>query len=339
MDQQQAKALCGMEDSLCRLTRLYGMRHPSEQEIADWFSGIEFEALRPEVSSMAAAMAAANDYKGAPQALIPRLRGISRYVHTLNSGMTAGLCALGKRFREANIPAVLLGSTAVHLGYPEPPRRHIWQTQISVPAGDFSRAVELAEGEGFFIELTPFGAAARRGNTQSVFIRRDADPVREAAPLTVGGVSFLLPGSAELLVSLCQAVFQLLTGDAPGTKLIPHIMDLHCVITADPNWDEAAAAAAEQRAAGQVRLVLELYNSLIPNTLTGDILELFGTSEHAAQLAQLLPEYRSLQPGSARLKRLWLSARIRNADSPSAVPGIFLRDLFRAATRKLTPGN
>jgi len=339
MDQQQAKALCGMEGSLCRLIRLYGMRHPAEKEITDWFSGVDFEALRPEVSCMAAAMAAANDYKGVPSELIPRLRGISRYVHTLNSGMTAGLCALGKGFREAEIPVVLLGSTAVHLGYPEPPRRHIWQTQISVPEKDFSRAVELAERVGFLIELTPYGAAARQGNTRNVFIRRDAGPAPEATPLTVGGVPFLLPGSAELLVSLCQTVFQLLSGAAPGAKLIPWIMDLHCVIGADPDWNGTAAAAAERSAASQVRLVLELYNSLMPNTLTVEILDRFGAEEHTAQLARLLPEYRSLQPGSARLKRLWLSTRIRNADSPSAVPGIFFRDLFRAAARKLTPGN
>lgn len=339
MDQRQIFALCGMEESLCRLIGLYGTRQPSEKDLADWFSGVEFEALRPEVSCMAAAMAAACDYSGVPDALIPRLRGIMKYVHTLNSGMTAGLCALGKRLNDVGIPAVPLGSTAVHLGYSNRPRRHIWQTQISVPEEDFSQAVELAERAGFFIELTPFGAGARRGNTQRIFIRRDADPAGETNPLTVGGVSFLLPGSAELLVSLGQAVFQLLSGPAPGAKLIPWIMDLHCVIEADPDWNGAAAAAAERGIASQTRLILELYNSLIPNTLTGEILDLFGTAEHTAQLAQLLPKYRDIKPGSARLKRLWLSTRIRNVDSPSAVPGIFFRDLCRVGIRKFTPGS
>lgn len=337
MDQRQITALCGMEESLCRLVGLYGTRQPSDKDVADWFSGVEFEALRPEVSCMAAAVSADCDYAGVPQALIPRLKGISRYVHALNSGMTAGLCALGKRFNEANIPVLLPGSTAVHLGYPEPPRRHIWQTQISVPEGDFSQAVELAERAGFFIALTPFSADARRGNTQRILIRRDAKPAQEAAARTVGGVSFLLPGSGELLVSLSEAVFWVLSGAAPGAKLIPWIMDLHCVIGAAPDWKGAAVAAAERRTASQVRLILELYNSLIPNALTGEILDLFGAAEHTAQLAQLLLKYRKIRPGSARLKRLWLSTRIRNVDSSSAVPGIFFRELCRAAARKLTP--
>lgn len=337
MEQQQTTTLCGMEESLCRLIGLYCMQHPSEKEIADWFSGVDFEALRPEVSCMAAAMAAACDYSGVPDALIPRLRGIMKYVHTLNSGMTAGLCALGKPFNDANIPAVLVGSTAVHLGYPEPPRRHLWQMQIGVPEEVFSRAVELAERAGFLITLTPFSADARRGNTQRVFIRRDANPARKAAARTVGGVSFLHPGSGDLLVSLSEAVFQLLSGAAPGAKLIPWIMDLHCVIGADPDWNGAAAAAAERRTASQVRLVLELYDSLAPGILGGEVLELFGIEDAATRLAQLLLKYRKIRPGSAKLKRLWLSARIRNMDSPSAVPGIFFKELCRAAARRLTP--
>lgn len=337
MDRQQVIALSGMDGSLCSLIGLYCAEHPSEKAVENWFSGIEFEALRPEASCMAAAMAAANDYRGAPEMLLPRLRGIIRYVHTLNSGMAAGLCALGKRFNEANIPAVLLGSTAVHFSYPEPPRRHIWQTQISVPEGDFSQAVELAERTGFLIELTPFGADARRGNTQRVFIRRDAKPGQQAAALTVGGTSFLLPGSAELLVSLSETVFRILSGEAPGAKLIPWIMDLHCMIAAGPDWNEAAAAAVKEGTSVQVRLVLELYNSLARNILPREILDLFGTEAAAVRLEQLLPQYRAIKPGSDKLRRLWLSARIRNADSPSAALGAFLKALCRAATRKLTP--
>lgn len=337
MEQQQTIALCGMDKSLCQLVALYCMQHPSEADIRNWFSGITFESLRPEASCMAAALSAACSYTGVPQELIPRLRGIIRYVHTLNSGMAAGVCALGKQFNEANIRAVLLGSTAVHLGYPDPPQRHIWQMQIRVPEEHFSQAVELAERAGFRIELTSRGADARRGNTQRVFIHRDAGPAQKATQLTVGDISFLLPGSGELAISLSEAVFWILQDSAPGAKLLPWLMDLHCVVTSAPNWEDAAAIAAERKTSGQIRLVLELYNSLMPNTLTEEILDLFGTENTGAQLERLLLEYRDIKPGSARLKRLWLSTRIRNMDSPGKVPGIFFRDLCRAAARKLTP--
>lgn len=337
MDQQQVTALCGMEESLCRLIRLYGMRHPSEPEIADWFSGIEFEALRPEASCMAAAMASANDYMGTPGELIPRLRGIMKYVHTLNSGMTAGLCSVGKLYREAGIPAVLHGGTAVHLGCPDRPRRHIWHTEIHVSEADFPRAAALAEQAGFTVERTPYSATARQGNTQCILIRKGMAHTRGAAELTVSGVPFLMPCSAALLVSLSEAVFQLLSGAAPGAKLIPWIMDLHCVIGSDPDWNGAAAVAAERETAPQLRLVLELYNSLIPDTLTGEILDLFGTGAHTAQLARLLQEYRDINSGGSGWKRRWISARLRSGGSSSAALGLLFRTARQALVRKLTP--
>lgn len=339
MDQQQITTLCGMEDSLCRLIGLYCMQHPSEKEITDWFSEIEFEALRPEVSCMAAAVAAVNDYQGAPLELVPRLRGINRYVHTLNSGMTAGLCALGKRFNEANILAVLLGSTAVHLGYPEPPRRHIWQTEISVSEADFSQAVALAEHAGFVIEQTPYSATARCGNTQCVLIRKGREYAQRVTDLTVNGVSFLIPCNSELLVSLAEMVFQALSDTGTGAKLIPWIMDLHCVIASTADWKAAAAVAAKRGTASQVRLVLEMYCSLAPNILTGEVLDLFGARDATVRLAQLLLECRDLKPGSARLKRLWLSAQIKNGNSRSAALGAFFKELYRVGIRKLTPGS
>lgn len=339
MDQQQMSRLCGMEDALCRLIRLYCAQHSSEKEIADWFSEIEFEALRPEVSCMAAAMASANDYIGAPGNLIPRLRGIMKYVHTLNSGMTAGMCALGKYCSDAGIPVELFGSSAVHLGYPNPPQRHLWRMEIRVSETDFPQVTALAEHAGFTVEQTPYSATARHGNTQCVLIRKGTEPAQAMSTLAVGGVSFLMPYGTHLLIDLAEAVFQILSGAAPGAKLLPWFMDLHCVITSITDWEAAAVAAAERGVAPQVRLVLELYNSLVPNILSGRIPELFGTEEAALHLAQLLLEYRDLKPGSAKLKRLWILAQFKSGGSSFTALGPFLTTLLQTFARKLTPGN
>lgn len=339
MDQQQLIALCGMDESVRSLVGLYCRELPAEMELEKWFSGITFDALRPEVSCLAAALASADEYSHAPAALAPRLRGIMRYVHTLNSGMMAGLCALGKRLNEAGIPTALSGGTAVHLGYPQPPRRHIWQAEIIVPEADFSRAAALAAEEGFTVQMTPYSATARNGNTQCVVIRKGGQPAPETTALTANGVPFQMPGSGDLLVNLAEAVFRLLSAAEPGAKLVPPIMDLHCVITAGPDWKRAGAAAEERNTAGQVRLVLELYNSLAPNILNKNTLDAFGAEASAAHLARLLPEYRKLKPGGSRLKRLWLSAQAKSGQTPSATLRVFLKDLFRTGKRKLTPKN
>lgn len=339
LNQPQTIALCGMDKSLRTLVGLYCTEQPNKEQIANWFAGIELDALRPEVSCMAAAMAAASDYNGTPAELVPRLRGIIRYVHTLNSGMTAGLCILGKQLNEAKIPAVLLAHAAVHLGYPKPPCRHIWQMQLSVPKVDFPRAAPLAAQAGFAVEQTPYSATARCGSTQCVLIRNGVEFVQETTALTIGGVSFLMPSRGELIVDLVEAVFQLLFGAEPGAKLIPWLMDLHSVITADPDWISTASAAADRGCASHVRLVLELYHTLVPNALSEEILSLFGTDAQTVRLAQLLLEYRKRNSESSKWKRLWLLERLKNEGSIIAALIPFMKALWQRGVRKLTPGS
>lgn len=339
MDQQQSILLSGAEESIHTLIGLYCAEQPDEKQIADWFSGIKFEELRPEVSGMAAVVSAANHYAGTPRELVPRLRGIIKYIHTLNSGMTAGLYMLGKQYNEAGIPTALLGSTAVHLGDSDPPQRHLWQAELGVPETDFSCAVGLAEKTGFAVEKTPYSAIARRGNTQCILIRKGMEYTQEMTPLSVGGGTFLMPNRAELLVGLGERFFQVLCDAAPGTKVIPWIMDLHCVIGSAVDWEAAAAAAAERGTAAQVRLVLELYQALTQAPLSEKILCRFGTGDQTARMTRLILQYRGINHGNTKLKRLWLSARIKNGGSPAAAMGPFIKALWQAGRRKFIPGN
>lgn len=337
MDQQTITALCGMDESARKLIALYCGKLLSEQDLADWFAEIKFEALKPEVSGMAAAIAVAQDYNGAPPELVPRLRGIMRYVHTLNSGMAAGLCALSKRYNEAGIPVVLLGGTAVHLGYSEPPRRHIWQMEIGVSESDFSQAVKLASDEGFTVQKTAYNAIARSGNTQCVVIRKGVGLTQEISSLTANGVLFQIPDRSELLVCIAETVFLSLFGAAPGTKLMPQIADLHRVIAEEPDWERTAAIAKGRNTAGHVRLVLDLYYSLAATAPGTNVLDLFSTEDTPERLVQLLPKYRKLKPGSSKLKRLWISTQIKTGAPQSVALKVFLKDLSAAVARKLTP--
>lgn len=334
---KQLLTLCGMDESVYNLIRLYCTQHACEQETADWFSGIDFEALWPEVSCLAAAMAADRDYRGTPREVTPRLQGIVRYVHTLNLGMTAGLCALGKSFQQAGIPMQLLGHTAIHSGYPKPPTRHMWQAEFAVSEADFPRAAALAEEAGYAVQQTLYSITARQGNTQCVVIRKGMKYSQNPTTVTIGGVSFLLPSSGELILLLTDTCIKTLSGPKADIHLIPWLMDLHCVITAGPDWGEAAAIAEKLGTANQVRLVLELYNTLTPDRLPEGVLEWFGSGAASEKLALRLSKYRSLKPGS--VKRLWLHTQISNADSPAKVPWLFAKTAFRVVVQKLISRN
>ncbi len=314
MDRKQALALWCIEDSVRSLIELYCTEQPTEAQIAGWFSGINFEALRPEVSCMAAAVSTLQSYAGVPKELIPRLRGIMKYVHTLNSGMTAGLLSLGKQCNQAQLPVMLLGGTAIHFSNPNPPRRHMWRMEIGISEDRFAQVVELAKETGFAVEQTPYSATARSGNTQCIFIRKGTESPQNASPLTVSGVSFLLPCSADLLVSFAQTAFETLFTMESGIKLLPWLMDFHCLVEGKPDWKAVAAVAKERSLSAQVRLILELYCTVAPSSAVEAALPLFGTEAQSAKLGQLLLKYR--KPGCSALKRRWLSGQIRTGASP-----------------------
>lgn len=336
MERTQAMALWGMEEWMCRLVRLYCLEQPSEKEAAAWFSEIELEALPPEARCMAAALAARLDDCGVPPGLVPRLQGVMKYGHTLNAGMAAGLCFLGRLFRDAGIPVTLYGGTAVHLGCPNPPRRHLWNMEITVPEPDFPRAAALAEQAGFAVTQTPYSATARRGNTQCVILYKGKGDIRDPRTLTVSGIPFEMPGSGGLLADLAEGVYLLLTRREPRGMPIPRIMDLHCVLGDSPDWEGAAAAAKKRGTAPVVRLVLELYAALVPGSGVEEQLPLFGSGKQTAKLSRLLLEYRALPAGGSRIRRQWLLARISGGGDSLGTPGRFAQAAGRWLIRKFT---
>jgi len=285
---------------------------------------------------MAAALGTGNDYAGIPQRLVPRLRGILRHIHTLNTGMAAGLCALGKRFAEAGISACLVGSTAVLLGCQNPPRRHLWQTEIAVAEEDFPRAAALAEAAGFTVRQTPCGAVTRQGNTQCVFIRSGMDRNRQMTRQQVGSTAFLMPRVEDLLVELAEGLFVRLSAGDTAVKLLPQLMDLHCLAAAHPDWAAAAAAAKNRGTAIRIRLVLEVYQALASGTPGEETLALFASGSQTAELAALLKKYRGCSGGRRKLKRLWLRTRIQCHGTPGSPAAPFLKALRRAVLGKIS---
>lgn len=119
MEQTQLIRLCGLDDTACSLAAIYCRGNG----LSPWFAEVDFEALRPEVSCMAAAAGSATGFSDVPETLIPRLKGIVKYVHTLNTGMAAGVCTLAAALNQAGITPLLLDDTALYLNWPTATQR------------------------------------------------------------------------------------------------------------------------------------------------------------------------------------------------------------------------
>ena len=331
---QNLFALCGIDETVQSLTGIYSSESAAEQELEHWFSSVDFESLPPEVSCMAAVAAAGNGFSGTPADLIPRLRGIIKYVHTLNAGMISGVCMLGEALNKAQIPLILLGDTALYLTSPKAPERHLWQMRIGVPEADYSHTLKIAREAGFRVEEYRYTALVSQNATRQITIiplPGSAGLWQGASECKKGNAVFLCPERGEVLISVCQDTFRALTRNTPRSAMIRWVMDFTSLSRqlTEQDWHLAAKAAKQEQACAHVYLLCMLYAGM-----TGQYpaqTSLFGDGRDADTLLKALECYLSHPKKGGKLRRSYLLCRMRRPDSAFAAALLFLRQILRKA--------
>ena len=331
-------ALCGFDETFQSLAGIYSSESTSEQDLECWFSSVDFESLPPEVSCMAAVTAARNGFAGTPTALIPRLRGINKYVHTLNAGMISGVCMLGEVLNKAQIPLILLGDTALYLSCPDAPERHLWQMRVGVPEKDYNRSLNYAREAGFRVEEYRYTALVCQSATQQITIvplSESAGLWRGAAEHKKGNAVFLCPERSEILISVCQDTFRALTQNTPRRAMIRWAVDFARLLRqmSEQDWLRAAQAAKQEQACAHVYLLCMLYAEMTGRYPSQ--IPLFGDGRDAMVLLDTLECYLSHPKKGRKLRRSYLLCRMRRPDSALATATLFLRQVFA----KILPDN
>lgn len=325
MGQIELIRLCGLDDTACSLAGIYCADETDGQALSEWFTQVDFEALRPEVSCMAAAAASTIDFSGVPEELIPRLKGIIKYVHTLNAGMTAGACTLATALNQADITPVLLDDTALYMLWPTATQRHLWQMNIAVKPEEFSRLPDIACGAGFQVETVPGGIIIRRGAVQQIFVIALKDKAYQrlgATSFQKGTAEFLCPQPAAVLVGLLQRAFRTLLRPNCRADILRWCMDMKHLLgqLSEADWLQAAQIAEAEQAQGHISLLLEVYSQI-----TGAVTPALCTAEQAAKtLLQLIPAFREKKKG-----KLWLFCRLRRPDSVPAAAVVFAKEVLK----------
>lgn len=328
MIRQKLTAFCGLDENAQALLGLYCRGAVSGTQLADWLAGVDFEALPPDISCLAAAAGADGNDTGVAPALIPRLKGIRKYVHTLNAGQLAGVCALAADLTRAGIPVLLLEDTALYMAQPDAARRHLWQTIIGVPAADYAQSLDIARQAGF--ELTVFqGAAnARQGVLRQITIvpRAPSDYLWQGAEaLKKGGADFLCPDSAALVIGLGRRTFRALTKADPRAAIVRWCMDMKLLLPllSEADWQRIRRIAAEENARLHMGLLFTLYEAVTgrPPAPEGD----FGSRKELDRLLSLLQAYRRCDEKGASVRRRFLLYRLRRPDSLRAAAALMLR--------------
>ncbi len=324
--------LCGFDNTVQALTRIYSGASNTTERLGNWLSSVEFETLPSGITCMTAAAAASIDYEGVPNAVVPRLRGIVKYVHTLNAGMMAGLCRMGTAFNEAKLPLLLLEETALYMQFPNLPQRHLWQMRVGVRQEEYTKALEVARHAGFQVEVYPFTAMAKQGNTCRIIIM----PLKDGALVWQGcfefqkvNAVFRCASNAAVLMGICQNAFRSLTKPSPCETMVRWIMDmsnLYPQLSAE-DWDCAVKLAKQENAQKQVCLLLTLYATVTNTNL--DWIKEFGDSNDNQQLIGLLHRFQSHSAKGHKIRRSMLLCRLRRPDSVIAAAKLFMHQCFK----------
>lgn len=334
--ERQFSALCGLRHEAQALTRIYCSEPVSEQALNDWFASADFEALPSEVTCMAAVAGARIGFSGVPQTLAPRLRGIIKYVHTLNSGMMAGACMLGAALNKAKIPVLLLEDTALYMSCPNASQRHLWQMRLGVRRQDYSRTLDIAREAGWDVEEFLHTSAVRQGTMRQISIT----PVEDtsylwsgAAELRKGNAVFLCPEAAAILIGINQSAFRALTKPNAHTAIVRWVMDMKLLLAqfTEADWHRAAEIAHKEHACSHMCLLLAAYAAV--TGITPAQAELFGTERDAFRVLRLLQKFRGCTEKRQKLRRLFLLYRLRRPDCILCSVKLFLQHILNRIGR------
>lgn len=330
MDKAAAARLWDLAPVEEDLIRMYCRGSAAPEELARWFSRVDFRAFCSETSCLAATISAANHYEGIPEDRIPALKGILKYIHTLNSGTVSSLLHLGRLLQAEAIPMILWKDTALHLGFPHFSPQHLWTAEAAIPEESYPRVLEIAEQAGFSLETVPGSALLRRGSAQQLVLYAHSEAFSiPSHPVSVQGVTFLLPETEALILQQTDILTDLWKQPRPSGRVVSCLVRIFCLCRENPHWQQLSDSAVRAGKAAQLRLVLEALSYLIPETPFPDTC--FGNVLAPEALAEALIAWRELPPRGQRWKRLRLRILLETADCPEHFPSRFLKALLAAA--------
>ena len=327
MTNQMLFDLCHFDEATVSLSALY-CGTPDLPKLSAWLSAADFDALPSDLTCMAAG-AVAEDYSQVPSALVPRLRGLLKYVHTLNSGMTAGLLSLATALHKEGIALLLLEDTALSLCMGS--RRQLWQLRVGVCKKDYNRAVEIAHAGGWVGEASPWAATLKQSTARQITLfpfAQDSYVWENTTTLQKGSIPLLCPEPAALLMGLCQLGFRALTKQNPRVAMVHWAMDMKLLLSSfeERHWQRALHLAQQENACCHVGLLLRIYAALSESALCADA---FCGPKEAETTAKLLEAFRTCPETGKKFKRLILLYRLRRPDSLPAALKLLAREVLK----------
>ncbi|GHV57725.1 hypothetical protein FACS1894182_07360 [Bacteroidia bacterium] len=287
----QAKAKITVKDIL--LLRLLFSESITQNDISELLEGYDIDSASIEFNTLLAYLMQEHSEIQLPEELIPRLKGVVRFLLYKNATLLQGFTEVGKNLNTKNIPLLLIKGAAMRFLDMNKPRL-MWDVDFVVNEENYDETIRCAVKAGFEIKWSwPHssdlikGAAAldihrlymhQHGpaafaseNIKRIFV--------QARKETFCGVEVLIPHSEDLMLVALTNLYHNLVVDRNEnvTRYYCFYDILKMIIRQQLNWDMIIDTALQMKVLYQVRIILEFINELWPSVVPAELLDKIKT--------------------------------------------------------------
>ncbi|MBQ1383123.1 MAG: nucleotidyltransferase family protein [Solobacterium sp.] len=306
----------------------------SDEEILDVLEGLDPDTEDISFLLLLSMLGYSCAWKGFPERIIPRLKGIHRYYQVDNAMKFTWLCGILGGLEKAGIRAMLIKGGAMYVHYRQSSPRIMSDFDVSVPADRFEEACALVESYGCIKGDTAAWSAEYKAEIHGRTARLDlhcrmfkngetADAgIRERAVQTeFRGMKLWIPSAEDMFIHLMDNQIRNLFHDEYRNRRTKWFFDCLSMINVCPDILDAGRLRKQAdmfHNRNYIRLALRMFSAWFPEIVSAEAVEKCFPADDAywAWLCDGM-EYRKRynavagfeQGGGLPPKRVYLSAR------------------------------
>ena len=228
-----------------------------------------------------------------PADIEPRLKGVLRMFQYQNATLLAGLKQLTLKLNENNIPVLLVKGAAMRLLEPNKSRM-MSDVDCAVDIDNFDKTVKVSESLGFEVSfLYEHATEVIRYPMQKIDIHKkftkDTDDTRQtdrkiferAKQYNFGSSKVLIPDAEDMIFLLLTNGYENIIYFQPFYKNVSWLLDVIFIMKNKKNidWNIIISDAKETGTIAQVKIMFELINHFLPNTVPETVISSINISK------------------------------------------------------------
>ena len=228
-----------------------------------------------------------------PKDIKPRLEGVIRLFQYYNVPLMLGLKQLTQELNKQNIPVMFVKGAAMRI-LESDKARMMYDVDCAVPKDKFNETVEIGKKLGFTVRKNYWNAAEIIKKDKQVIdihhtlVKSDINSDKiykrifeRAKEYDFCGSKVLIAGVEDMIFLLLNNGFDNIIYSQPFYKNVSWLLDGVYIIKKNKNinWKFIIENAQYTGTLAQTKIMLELFNRFVPNTVSENILSSINISE------------------------------------------------------------